>query len=76
MPVFVPPQPRYKVAGRVTVRIVRYYINKGLVRKPEGYSGRNAVFHSDHVLQILAVKYLQSQYLPLKKIARRKCHRF
>ncbi len=68
IPVFVPKQKRYKVSELVNERIIRYYQNEGLIDKPTAYKGRNAVFSSSHVLQILVVKYLQSSYIPLKKI--------
>ena len=69
LPHIVSAQSRYKVAEEVTIRIVRYYLTKALISKPDGYMGRNAQFGSRHVIQILAIKYLQAQYIPLKKIA-------
>ena len=68
LPHIVSAQSRYKVAEEVTIRIVRYYLTKALISKPDGYKGRNAQFGSHHVIQILAIKYLQAQYIPLKKI--------
>ena len=65
---FVPYQHRYKVSDKVTVRIVRYYLSLDLISKPEGHKGRNAMFGSAHVIQMLAIKSLQAQYVPLKKI--------
>lgn len=68
IPVFVPEQKRYKVSELVNERIIRYYLNKELIDKPDAYKGRFALFSSRHVLQVLVVKYLQSSYVPLKKI--------
>ena len=69
LPHFVPAQNRYKVSDKVTIRIVRYYINQALISKPDGYIGRHAQYSSTQVIQILAIKTLQAQYVPLKKIA-------
>lgn len=69
LPHFVPTQNRYKVADRVTVRIIRYYLNQSLVSKPDGYKGRHSRYGADQVIQILVIKSLQAQYVPLKKIA-------
>ena len=69
LPHFVPAQNRYKVSDKVTIRIVRYYLNQALISKPDGYKGRHAQYSPTQVIQILAIKTLQTQYVPLKKIA-------
>ncbi len=60
--------------GRVTpapdVRIVRYYGTLGLVDRPV-YEGREARYGRRHVLQVVAVKVLQSLGLPLAEVQAR-----
>lgn len=62
-------QRRYKVAEYPDARTVRYYISRGLVDKPLGKSGPAARYGYRHLLQLLVVKCLQTQYLPIRKIA-------
>jgi DNA-binding transcriptional MerR regulator len=69
LPVFAAKQTRYKVAELVNARIVRYYLHEGLIDRPAYREGRNGIFICTHILQILAIKYLQSTYMPLKKIS-------
>lgn len=69
IPSFAAKQERYKVSDEVNERTVRFYIGRGLVDRPMGREGRKAVFSYKHVLQLLTVKFLQSNYIPLKKIA-------
>ena len=61
-------QVRYRVTDLPTERTLRYYISQGLVDRPSGQRGTAALYGYRHLLQVLAVKYLQSQYLPLRKI--------
>lgn len=61
-------QPRYKVTDVPDARTVRYYISLGLVDAPAGKRGTFALYSAKHLLQILAVKKLQAEYLPIKKI--------
>lgn len=68
VPVFVTKQVRYKVTDVPTRRTIQYYLSRGLVDRP-GRRGRRAVFFYRHLLQVLAVKKLQNDYLPLRKIA-------
>jgi DNA-binding transcriptional MerR regulator len=68
IPLLIKKQTRYKVSELPDERTIRYYITQGLIDKPAYYKGRHAVFTNHHVLQILIIKYLQSNYLPLKKI--------
>ncbi|PKN67899.1 MAG: hypothetical protein CVU57_01410 [Deltaproteobacteria bacterium HGW-Deltaproteobacteria-15] len=69
IPSFASKQQRYKVSDEVNERTVRFYIGRGLIDKPIGREGRKAIFSYKHVLQLLTVKFLQSNYIPLKKIA-------
>lgn len=68
IPQVVPAQTKYKVTDVPTERTIRFYTARGLVDKPVGRDGANSRYGYRHVLQVLAVKYLQSHYLPLVKI--------
>ena len=68
IPLFVTKQVRYKVTDIPTKRTIQYYVHKGLISKP-GRRGRRIAFSYRHLLQVLAVKRLQNDYLPLRKIA-------
>lgn len=68
LPRMVGRQVRYRVTDLPTERTLRYYISQGLVDRPSGQRGTAALYGYRHLLQVLAVKYLQSQYLPLRKI--------
>jgi DNA-binding transcriptional MerR regulator len=68
IPLFVTKQVRYKVTDIPTKRTIQYYVHKGLISKP-GRRGRRIAFSYRHLLQVLAVKKLQNDYLPLRKIA-------
>lgn len=68
LPKLVGRQVRYRVTELPTERTLRYYIAQGLVDSPSGKKGTSSLYGYRHLLQVLAVKYLQSQYLPLKKI--------
>ena len=68
LPKLVKRQVRYRVTDLPTERTLRYYITQGLVDPPSGKKGTSSLYGYRHLLQVLAVKYLQSQYLPLKKI--------
>lgn len=61
------PQSRWKVTEAPDARTVRYYMSAGILDKP-AYEGSAARFSYRHVLQLLAIKALQSQYLPLREI--------
>ncbi len=61
-------QTKYRVTDFPTERTIRFYTANGLVDKPSGSRGLRALYGYRHVLQVLAVKYLQSHYLPLVKI--------
>jgi DNA-binding transcriptional MerR regulator len=68
LPRIVGRQKRYKVTDLPSERTVRYYVSRGLVDKPLGKRGTTSLFGYRHLLQILVIKYLQYQYLPLEKI--------
>jgi len=68
LPKLVSRQVRYRVTDLPTERTLRYYITQGLVDSPSGKKGTSSLYGYRHLLQVLAVKYLQSQYLPLRKI--------
>jgi DNA-binding transcriptional MerR regulator len=68
IPQVAPPQTKYKVTDIPTARTIRFYTTNSLVDKPVARDGVNALYGYRHLLQILAIKYLQSQYLPLVKI--------
>jgi hypothetical protein len=61
--------------GRVTevpdARLVRWYATRGLVDRPAPGPGRAARYGVRHLLQLVAVKRLQAQGLPLVEIQRR-----
>jgi DNA-binding transcriptional MerR regulator len=69
IPSFATKQERYKVTDEVNERTVRFYIGRGLIDRPIRREGRKSIFSYKHVLQLLTVKFLQSNYIPLKKIA-------
>lgn len=68
LPAIAPSQTRYRVTEVPNERTIRFYTAKGLVDKPVVGTGGRAWYGYRHLLQILAVKYLQSQYLPLVKV--------
>jgi len=68
LPWMVGRQKRYKVTDLPSERTVRYYVSRGLVDKPLGKRGTTSLFGYRHLLQLLVIKYLQYQYLPLEKI--------
>jgi DNA-binding transcriptional MerR regulator len=68
LPLVAPAQTRYRVTAIPSERTIRFYTASGLVDKPIHRSGAKARYAYRHLLQVMAVKYLQSQYLPLVKI--------
>lgn len=68
LPIIAPEQTRYRVTTVPTERTIRFYTTQGLVDNPLGREGQFSLYGYRHLLQILAVKYLQSHYLPLRKI--------
>lgn len=65
---FVPRQERGSVTEVPDERMVRYYTSEGLISAPEGRQGAAAVYGYTHLLQLLAIKRLQAEHLPIKKI--------
>lgn len=49
-------------------RTVRYYLTEGLVSPAEDKQGTASVFGYRHLLQLLVVKKLQAEHLPIRKI--------
>jgi DNA-binding transcriptional MerR regulator len=49
-------------------RTIRYYLAEGLVSPAEDKQGTASVFGYRHLLQLLAVKKLQAEHLPIRKI--------
>lgn len=68
LPAIAPAQTRYRVTEMPTERTIRFYTGRGLVDKPVTAPGGRKCYGYRHLLQVLAVKYLQSQYLPLVKV--------
>ncbi|HEU4389536.1 MAG TPA: MerR family transcriptional regulator, partial [Blastocatellia bacterium] len=64
----VPRQERGSVTELPDERMVRYYTSGGLISPPEGKQGTAAVYGYLHLLQLLAIKRLQADHLPIKKI--------
>jgi DNA-binding transcriptional MerR regulator len=64
----VPEQPSERVAETLNERTLRYYITEGLIDRPSGKEGTAALYGYRHLLQVLAVKLLQGNYLPIKHI--------
>lgn len=64
----VPRQDRASVAEVPDERIVRYYSAEGLISSPEGRQGTAAVYGYVHLLQLLVIKRLQADHLPIRKI--------
>lgn len=59
-----------RVAGVPDARTIRYYTTLGLLDRPT-IVGREARYGRRHVLQIAAIKALQSESIPLAKIQER-----
>jgi DNA-binding transcriptional MerR regulator len=49
-------------------RTIRYYLNEGLLSPAEEKQGTASVFSYRHLLQLLVIKKLQSEHLPIRKI--------
>ena len=58
--------------GTVTVvpdeRTIRYYIAEGLIQSPDEKQGTASVFSYLNLLQLVAVKKLQAEHFPIRKI--------
>jgi len=49
-------------------RTIRYYLSEGLITPPEEKQGTASVFAYRNLLQLVAVKKLQAEHLPIRKI--------
>ncbi|HEX5732234.1 MAG TPA: MerR family transcriptional regulator [Blastocatellia bacterium] len=65
---YVPRQERASVTEVPDERMVRYYSTEGLISPPEARQGPSAVYGYNHLLQLLVIKRLQSDHLPIRKI--------
>lgn len=61
-------QERGTVSELPDERTIRYYLTEGLVPPAEDKQGTASVFGYRHLLQLLVVKKLQSQHLPIRQI--------
>lgn len=65
---YVPRQERASVTEVPDERMVRYYSTEGLISAPEARQGPSAVYGYNHLLQLLVIKRLQADHLPIRKI--------
>jgi DNA-binding transcriptional MerR regulator len=49
-------------------RTIRYYLAEGLIQPADEKQGTASVFSYKHLLQLVAVKKLQAEHLPIRKI--------
>ena len=63
-----PVQARGTVSELPDERMVRYYLTEGLLAPAEEKQGTASVFGYLHLLQLLAVKHMQAEHLPIRKI--------
>ncbi|HEX8749317.1 MAG TPA: MerR family transcriptional regulator [Pyrinomonadaceae bacterium] len=63
-----PVQERGTVRDVPDERTIRYYLSEGLLSPAEDKQGTASVFGYLHLLQLLVVKRLQAQHLPIRKI--------
>jgi DNA-binding transcriptional MerR regulator len=68
IPALAGPQWRHKVTEIPDARTIRYYIQEGLVDRPHGTAGQAGLYGYRHLLQLAAIKVLQSRYLPIRRI--------
>ena len=68
VPQIVAGQRGHKVTEVPDARTIRYYITEGLVDRPGGSAGPAAVYGYRHLLQIVAIKALQSEFVPIREI--------
>jgi MerR HTH family regulatory protein len=63
-------QPSGRVRAVPDRRAIRWYTTIGLIDRPVAHRGRTALYGPRHLLQLVAVKRLQAQGLPLVSIQR------
>jgi DNA-binding transcriptional MerR regulator len=61
-------QERGTVTSVPDERTIRYYMAEGLIQTPEERQGTASVFGYSNLLQLLTVKKLQAEHLPIRKI--------
>src|SRR5215510_3596733 len=61
-------QARGTVTSVPDERTIRYYMAEGLIQTPEEKQGTASVFGYLHLLQLVTVKKLQAEHLPIRKI--------
>ena len=61
-------QQRGTVTSVPDERTIRYYLSEGLIQAPEEKQGTASVFSYLNLLQLVAVKKLQAEHLPIRKI--------
>ena len=61
-------QQRGTVTSVPNERTIRYYLAEGLIQTPEERQGTASVFSYLNLLQLLTVKKLQAEHLPIRKI--------
>lgn len=61
-------QQRGTVTSVPDERTIRYYLAEGLIQTPEERQGTASVFSYRNLLQLLTVKKLQAEHLPIRKI--------
>ena len=63
--------PSARVREVPDVRTIRYYTTAGLIDRPAEMRGRTAYYGRRHLLQLVAIKRLQEQGLPLVEVQER-----
>ena len=63
-----PSQERGTVSEVPDERTIRYYLSEGLLSPAEEKQGTASVFGYQHLLQLLVIKKLQAEHLPIRKI--------
>lgn len=63
--------PNRRIRDVPDIRTIRYYTTLGLLDRPVQMFGRTALYGRKHLLQLVAIKRLQSQGLSLQEIQQR-----